>query len=717
MVTDRKAWSCWAAGLLILAGALLAAPASAQEAVAQAPSLRWVPADAGIYSVMLRNREQLDAILNSKAWARLMGLPVIQMARQMLEGQWANPNGPLAAVRGWYEQPDNAALVRLLGELFEEEVFGYSGKNTADFFVLLQELQSANQYAPLVALLKAGPQAVNQPEMRIKVLLQAVADNADRLKIPDLVLGFRLSRTKPAQVAQRVEALEKALANAVPALQNHLKKTRIHGADVHTLVLDAKLVPWDQVPLQQFEDQPGQFDKLMKRLKEMKLTVAVSVRGNYVLIGLGEGTAGLQALGERLPNRLSERSELAPMAKAKDRRLTSIAYVSKEFQQVAAGGSPLEALAGKIQGWLKESGLSADQQAKIERDIKALFADVKRRAPEPGASLAFTFLTAQGSEGYAYDWTKRQGLDGSRPLSLLKHVGGQPLGFALGSSRGNPEDYELFVRLVKLGHQYFEELAVPKLPDEVKSVYEQFMKQAKPHLVRLDKATGKMLLPALDGQGGIVLDARLTSMQWHQAMPAADKALPMLELAVVLGVRDAALLRQAFQEYRQVFNGLMEVVARVAPVPIPDIQIPEPEVKNIAAGTLYYYPLPANLGLDPKLMPTGGLSAKVAVFTLSQDHAKRLLTTTTWKGQGGPLNDPARPLAGAAFFNWAGLVDAVAPWVEYALTQAGQGREVMDQVQTVAAILKVLRTYSSATYVEQGAVVTHSQTVIRDLEK
>jgi hypothetical protein len=719
MITDRNAGLRRAAGLLVLAGGLLAGPARAQNAANQAPSLRWVPANAAGYSALLRNREQIDAVLHSKAWARLNGLPLVQMARQMLETQWANPNGPLATVRNWYEQPDNADLIRFVGELLSDEVFVYSGKNAADFALLLGEVQAANQLAPLAALAQGGLPALNDPGMRVRALLQALSDNAKLITVPELVVGFRLSRTTPAQAAKRLVGLEKAMLQAVPDVRKYLKKSKIDGAEVRSLVLEGSLIPWDQIPIQQFEERQGQFDKLLNRLKGMKLTLAFSVRGNYLLFSVGEGTEGLQDVAEGSPNRLSDRPEMAALSKAAGRRLTSITYSSKEYQAAVSGGHYVESLAGWARESLKTADLPADKKAKLEQQLKALAADAKRLAPEPGAHLAFGFLTDQGGEGYSYDWTKVRGQDGGKPLTLLQHVGGRPVAFALHRDPVSVKEYELLSRAVRLGRQTFDEIVLPQLPfpEEFKDLYRQFMTEAKPLFARFDKATSQRLLPALDGQGGFVLDARLKSQQWHQAMPPAEKPLPLPEPAVVLGVRDPALFRQAFQEYREVFNGLMEVVAKVAPVPVPEIKIPDPQVKKTDVGTFYSYPFPEALGLDPKLALTCGLSDKVAVFTLSHDHAKRLLAPTAWQGKGGPLNDRTRPLVGAAYFDCPALMDAAAPWVEYAFAQAGQGQDVLDQVKTVMQILKVFRSYSSATYPEEGATVTHNRTVIRDLEK
>ena len=83
----------------------------------------------------------------------------------------------------------------------------------------------------------------------------------------------------------------------------------------------------------------------------------------------------------------------------------------------------------------------------------------------------------------------------------------------------------------------------------------------KPLLGRLDKATRDLLIPALaDGQTGLVIDAKLTSRQFIKALPPTEQALPMLEPAIVVGVSDAAKLKQAFAEYYAVADDFVEVL-------------------------------------------------------------------------------------------------------------------------------------------------------------
>src|SRR5207249_4837002 len=125
--------------LLTTATSLLwASAATAQEL--PAASLKWIPADAATYSVLLRNREQFDLMVNSRAWAKLTALPAVHMAREKV-GDLLAQAGPIAGVQQWFQQPENQALVRLLGEMVSDEVFLYGGRNSPDFVRVLQELQ------------------------------------------------------------------------------------------------------------------------------------------------------------------------------------------------------------------------------------------------------------------------------------------------------------------------------------------------------------------------------------------------------------------------------------------------------------------------------------------------------------------------------------------------------------------------------------------------
>src|ERR1700760_1755104 len=85
---------CWLIRTMFVALATLAfvsgLPANTQAAdlAGQAHSLKKVPADASFYSANLRFAEQWRIFADSKAFAKLMEIPLFQMAKMQISYQW-----------------------------------------------------------------------------------------------------------------------------------------------------------------------------------------------------------------------------------------------------------------------------------------------------------------------------------------------------------------------------------------------------------------------------------------------------------------------------------------------------------------------------------------------------------------------------------------------------------------------------------------------------
>ena len=147
-------------------------------------------------------------------------------------------------------------------------------------------------------------------------------------------------------------------------------------------------------------------------------------------------------------------------------------------------------------------------------------------------------------EGYSYNWTENLMLDGSKPLTLLEHVGGNPILAAVWRERYAPEDYDLVVKWAVIGYRYFEKYAVPEMSSHDRKKYEQFKELVRTLPGRIDRANREMLIPALaDSQGALVLDAKLSIRKIVKDMPDPGKPMPMAEPALVVGVSNAELLR------------------------------------------------------------------------------------------------------------------------------------------------------------------------------
>jgi hypothetical protein len=221
------------------------------------------------------------------------------------------------------------------------------------------------------------------------------------------------------------------------------------------------------------------------------------------------------------------------------------------------------------------------------------------------------------------------------------------------------------------------------------------------------------------------LDSKLSSKRWFTGIPQSETALPMFEPALVWGVSDAPLLEKAVLEYRTLANQTYAVIRKTNP-DAPEFEIPFPEKQKIEGGTGYFYRLPAEWGLDQRLVPNAALSAKVAVMSLSQEHSERLLKAKPLQLSGGPLADLKKPLTGASYVRWSGFVDVVDAWGDYGFKVAGplavllggipqeQVNEAQKTTKTIFEVLKVYDSTATATYVEGGAVVVHSETLIID---
>jgi hypothetical protein len=80
-------------------------------------------------------------------------------------------------------------------------------------------------------------------------------------------------------------------------------------------------------------------------------------------------------------------------------------------------------------------------------------------------------------------------------------------------------------------------------------------------------------------------------------------------------------------------------------------------------------------------------------------------------------------LAAAGFLNFGDLIEVFKPWVDYGLTiaaqqggNAQQAAAFREPAMAVLDLLRCARTFSSVTYVQGEAAVTHFEWVIQDLQ-
>lgn len=716
-------------------------------------SLNFVPEDAAFYGAMLRNAEQIEAIRKSRAWAAILALPAVQdgwkrFQTEMESGQYAQQ------VQAFLRNPEVQNALKLLADMFSHEVFVCGDEGVFDLVDLVGRVSNTVQFGQLVVQLQG-----ELPEQPVGLLTTALVDNIELLKVPNVVIGFRL-KNRPLAIEEltKLEGLVNAMLMFVPQLGNKWKRTTVAGNDYLTLTLDGEMIPWAEIPLDEWREQEtrkGDVDKVVNHVKKLKKVIALGIRGDYLILAVGPSTDFLARLGQG--RSLADRAEFRPLEKFADRRLVSLGYTSSAAARLQDPLRDLRDLLKAIEDALPKLDLSTDQQSKIRKDLEELRADLKAFSAAAGATSSFHFLSERGIEGYAYTWGSSADAHVTSPLTLLEHVGGKPILAALGRSRISQAQYDVLVKWVRRAYQYFEEFAVPQIPPDEREEFQKAIKLFSPLVTRLDKANRLLIQAMADGQIGLIVDGKFQSRQFHHELPATDQPMPMIEPALIFGVSDAKRLREALAEYRAIFNEAVEALRKIVPDPddIPPVSLPEPKATQTPDGTLFAYEFPEDWGFAKEIGLHLALSDRVAVVALTMNHAKRLLRPTPPR-LGGVLADAKRPRDTATSFDWAGLLTAATPWVELAVREIAKDepgvgempkpkrpnakddganskpakkavaeREppkkpdshnatVMAQVREVLKILTAIPSITGETYFEGGASVTHTLVEVRD---
>jgi hypothetical protein len=731
---QHRSWQILAAALIAISAWQCAAaqPAAAGELDKLDTSLKLIPADAAFYSSMLRNREQVEAFLHSNAWEKIKSMQSVQMGLAMYNMQAQQQGSYVWQFQDKIQNPEAKKLINLAADMGSNEIFFYGGKNCNQFIELMQYVVSSMRYGPAILQATGKAQGLSGDKLNAKVVLNAVIAHQDLVEFPNVLIGFRLKKPSAANEALiKMEMFLNIALEAVPKLKGHLNRETIGDDEFLVLRVDGKMIPWEQFPRDDFKqlvDNEADLDKFIEHVKKMEFVFAMGVRDKDLLISLGSSLDCIKNLGSK--ERLIDLPEFKPLEKFADKRLTNIGYVSKDFIERANNNvKTIDDLRDFLDQMIPLAHFSDAQNSQLTKDVGALAVDLKNMLPKLGSIVSIDFMTDNGYEGYQYNWGSHPRLDGSKPLGLLSHMDGNPILGIVGRRKVSIEHYDNLVKWGKVGWNYMEELALPRVPEEHRAKVQAFLTDLKPLLVRLDTATREMWVPAVaDGQIGLVVDAKLTSKQIQISMPMLQQEMPFLEPALVIGVSNADLFKKAIGEFRGVYNDLIDLIVKQNDVPqeakaqIVMFKWPEAKVDQIAGGSLYSYPLPDQWGVDKKIVPNAGLINNVAVISLSTEQTDRLLKETPLK-VGGVLASTDRPLAVAGWFDCKALLGAATPWVNYILEQipeqqmAGQKDMVVSQFHTILEVLSTIKSITSETYMENNIVVSHSLVEIQDLGK
>jgi hypothetical protein len=411
----------------------------------QAHSLKKVPADASFYSASLRFKEQWHSFLESKAYAKLMQIPLVQMAKMQITYQWQQSEVPhIAKFREYIESPTGQDAVAILKEMFSEESFMYAGSDVAESVSLFMEFNSIRRTAPIEAAAKGK----EKKEVITDRIFEILDKHSDKFKVPTMVVGFRIKdQARAKRELDEVHSLIRNLLDqAQPDLAAHLQRDQIAGNEFLVLRLDGSMIPWDKIHEEAENLSDEQFEKLKSFVSKQKLAVALGVTDEFVILSIGESTDHLEKIGQGPV--LADAAAIKRLEKHADQRVVAIQYVSKVFaKSLGSANQTMEDIASAAGQALEKAEVSEEQRKQIIDDIRGL--NLARFMPEPGDTSAVAFLTDRGYEGFQYTDGKRPMMDSSKPLTILDHVGGSPLLVVASRSKQNIQDYEAAIEWLK----------------------------------------------------------------------------------------------------------------------------------------------------------------------------------------------------------------------------------------------------------------------------
>lgn len=722
-----------------------------------------VPQDAAFVSSSLRLREQYDAIVKSNAFKSILALPAVRRAVDSLDEQRATPGSPLSTVEAFTQLPENASALELLADMVSTDTFLYGEPSCVSFWRLIRKVAESQQQAGMAAAgggevdivvesieeesgdeeaeLDLAMESLDGNAAQAKAVIAALADNLDLLVVPDLVWGFKITKQEIAtEQLARLGEVASMLLQGDPALARAVGRSQAAGVEFLTFTVDGEQIPWAEVE-ESVADLTGNAEAVARvfgRLKTLDVVVAIGLVGDRVIVSFGDSTDHLDKLATPTSGRkgLLTLPALAPLLPHADKRLTGIAYLSESLcDALNSQRSDIESLVGVVDQLDESAGVSAEAKKDIRGMAQRVVDEWEKWLPEPGPWMSYAFIADQGYEGYSWNWARNQPFDASKRLDLLEHAGGAPIGVAVSRIKGQAALFDVIADLVSGVWGLVDKYGREEMGDEDREKFERFADHVAPLGGRLTEIVRDKVVKSLaDGQIGFVVDAKGRTKRVQGDLPPSAEPLPLVEPAVVLSLGDAKLFREGLSDLFALADEFTDALRQVDPEAVPEgYRIPEPEKAKTDEGSVWSWKL-ANSRLDDQVRPAIGVGERVAVFSMAPKQAGRLLAESRLE-TGSQLTKFDEPLAAAAAFDFAGLIDAVEPWVVY-LTRYGcvqerdgvvdpeveltaadeneQAKEVLEHVRVVLAAMKSLRAGVAETSSQGDALVTHWRNVIRD---
>lgn len=644
--------SCFASGPL-------SRSASADDLTDSALSI--APHDVAFFSTSVNLDDAWEDFANSRLVTRLRNVPYVQKLESELVSQWENPEGQVVQAKAMLENPSIKNALRMLQDMFSDEVFVYGEDNWSDAIVGFMELNN-----------KVTTQIAQNPEAVEEYFNSHLAGDLAELAIPTTVMGFRLDDPDNAMFQlNAIEAIVRMGGSQVPQLAPVLERfvhTNFDGGMALALTLDASLIPLDELSGNERE----MAEKVQQALNSRSITLAIGIKDGILLMAMGEGESVIDQIGQANKTLLGEPT-LSVLKEAAPERLRAVSYSSANFRNSAwkaSYGNYFSRLSVQATSAIRSE---ADENPKMEAWLQEIEADAKRMdafvldtAPMYGPTLGWQVATETGAEGFLYDWTKSQMFQNATPLEIVNNSGAQPLvmiAFKQAPDQAASLEAAEFLLEAIPGHiRKFIEIAAPS--DEKRDEAREVFDRSWPLVLETVEILQDKIAPSLDARETLfAFAAQWMTQDLGPGAPPLPQPVPLPELALACKLTHQDLFLSGCADLYGVVDKVVALIRDLNPGFPADYVVPRPQQESIQGGKRFFYSEFAEAVPLEGFNPQVAVNQDVVVVGFSQRQVDDMLDSRPTRTQPAWIS-PQTPVAAVAVVDMAGMTAAIRPWAK-----------------------------------------------------
>ncbi len=689
-----------------------------------ASGLSIAPVDTDIYISGMNLLSQWKQFQATQLYHDVLDNHLVQSIVTRIKGEWEAKEGQAGQVRSAIQDPNVMSLLEMGAEMFTEEVFLFADGRLSELVIRVNEL--ADEVNNLVASDDTDGEDVKEFFMSLP------KSEVDELQIPLIVQGFKVSDLD--RVLDKIDQLEGLLRlglgsipDAAPFAEGLERIEDTRGTRL-AWTIDSEMIPWELFADSEASD-PDVMEKIQDLVDGRQFCFTIGLLDSYIVIALSESSEDVSELGGS--ESLLSHADMKPVKDLASKVVTGVSYVSDAYADANFQANFQDFFTKNSRAILLElekniEGDFLETLEEIPEDLAWLDEAIGDLVPEFRGQTAVSYLTENGTESVIYNRTEDVVFDSLKPLTILNHVGKDPIVFLSFRLQDHPEYFATSRKIFQRLKVYIEAFLESDYADEEQREKGAFaMKFGWPLLTELADIWEEKFLPAMrDGQHAFVLQAgNLENKQWWKDMPPSTKPLPLPELATVTGITSKDGMIDAYDSLFKWFDKVLAVMRKSDPDSVPaGYEIPRPVESKVEGGVQFTYPIPADCPVPESMAPHAFFTENFMVSSFSTKQTQSLIKMQK-SNIANPLLNSESPKASAAYINLGRLSQLALPWIVYGFESQGtpldsvvapeEGSMPEVKAQDLVDLWKILKNLgevaSSTVAGEEGGTVTKAQ--------